>query len=111
MSSGNTVVVEFSIIPIGSSETSLSEYVARACKAVKGSGVKYQLTPMGTVFEAGSIERALEVIKSAHDAVLEAGAMRVLTCVRIDDRRDKKRSMEDKVRAVEEKLSRQDLLQ
>ncbi|MEM2124825.1 MAG: MTH1187 family thiamine-binding protein [Candidatus Methanosuratincola sp.] len=103
-----TVVVEFSIVPIGTEGTSLSEYVAMACEAVKRSGVNYQLTPMGTIFEAASIDQAFEVIKSAHEAVLRAGAKRVLTSIRIDDREDKKRTMEDKVWAVEERLSKQD---
>ncbi|MDH7555852.1 MAG: MTH1187 family thiamine-binding protein [Candidatus Methanosuratincola sp.] len=108
MPSERSLVVEFSIVPVGTQGTSLSEYVARACEAAKRSGVNYQLTPMCTVFEAGSLDQAFEVIRAAHEAVLEAGAERVLTSIRIDDRKDKKRTMEDKVRAVEERLSKQD---
>ncbi|MEN3006088.1 MAG: MTH1187 family thiamine-binding protein [Candidatus Methanosuratincola petrocarbonis] len=108
MNSERTLVVEFSIVPVGTQGTSLSEYVARACEAVKNSGVNYQLTPMCTIFEARSLDQAFEVIRSAHEALLEAGAERVLTSIRIDDRADKKRTMEDKVRAVEKRLSKRD---
>jgi len=108
MPSERRLVVEFSIVTVGTQGTSLSEYVARACEAVKNSGVNYQLTPMCTIFEAGSLDQAFEVIRSAHEAVLEAGAKRVLTSIKIDDRADKGRTMEDKVKAVENKLSKQD---
>lgn len=105
-----SVIVEFSVVPIGTGEPSLSGYVAKAYEVVGRSKLRHQLTPMGTVLEAKSIEEALEVIRSAHEAVFEAGSMRVLTTIRIDDRRDKDRTMEDKVKAVEGKLNRDPLL-
>lgn len=102
------VIVEFSVVPIGTGDTSLSGYVARAQEAMDRSGVRYQITPMGTIFEAVSVQEALEVIRSAHEAVFEAGSKRVLTNIRIDDRRDKDRNMEDKVESVKRKLNRLD---
>ncbi len=111
MTSGRTIIVEFSVVPVGTKGTSLSGYVASACEAIEKSGVNYELTPMGTVFEAESLDQAFEVIKSAHEAVLRAGTERVLTSIRIDDRKDKKRSMEDKIRSVKERLSKRDLHQ
>ncbi|MBC7120293.1 MAG: MTH1187 family thiamine-binding protein [Candidatus Methanosuratus sp.] len=104
---GKKVVVEFSIVPVGTRGTSLSVYVAKACEAVERAGAKYQLTPMGTVFEADSLDQAFDVIRAAHEAVLGSGTKRVLTSIRIDDRRDKERTMEDKVRVVEDRLSKQ----
>lgn len=97
------VIVELSVVPIGVGE-SLSEYIAEAVKALKLQGVKYQLTPMCTIFEAPNIERAFEIITKVHEAVFKAGARRVVTSIKIDDRRDIKRTMEDKVKSVMEKL-------
>jgi len=39
-----------------------------------------------------------------HEAVFKAGAQRVITTIKIDDRRDKKETMEYKVKAVKEKM-------
>jgi uncharacterized protein YqgV (UPF0045/DUF77 family) len=39
-------------------------------------------------------------VKAAHLAVVETGAKRVVTTLKIDDRRDKSATMETKLRAV-----------
>ena len=41
-----------------------------------------------------------------HEAVFDAGAMRVLTTVKIDERRDKPSSISSKVEAVKRELGR-----
>lgn len=66
----------------------------------KAKGVRLLVTPMGTVMEADSLAEILEAVKAAHEAVFRAGASRVSLFLRVDDRRDKPRRMEDKVAAV-----------
>jgi len=90
------VIVEFSVVPLGTGSTSMKEWVLEAIKSVKGSGVRYQVSPMGTAIEAESLERAFEIIKAAHEAVLAKGASRVLTTIRIDERRDKKETLDER---------------
>ncbi|RLI37298.1 thiamine-binding protein, partial [Candidatus Bathyarchaeota archaeon] len=51
-------------------------------------------------FEAESLDEALKVVRAAHEAVFKAGVGRVITTIRIDDRRDLKRSMEEKVESL-----------
>lgn len=97
------IILEFSVVPVGTGNTGVSEYVAKACKVIESSGVRYMVTPMGTIIEADTLERALEVVKKTHEAVIEAGAKRVITTIKIDDRRDKKRRMEEKVEALKMK--------
>lgn len=99
------IIVEFSVVPLGTGSTSVSEYVSKACREVERSGVRYMITPMGMVIETDTIDKAFEVIKKAHEAVIRAGVTRVNTTIKIDDRRDKERSMEDKVKAVKVKKS------
>jgi uncharacterized protein (TIGR00106 family) len=94
------VIVEFSVIPLGEG-TSVSRLVAGAVKVLEDAGVKHVTTPMGTILEAGSLDEALRYVRMAHEAVFEAGARRVITLVKIDDRRDVERSMEDKLRSLE----------
>jgi uncharacterized protein (TIGR00106 family) len=96
------VIVEFVVVPLG--ERSLSLYVAEIVKLLDSRGVKYQLTPMSTIIEVPTVEDALAIIEEAHELMFKLGAERVSTTIRIDDRRDRKVRMEDKVRSVMEKV-------
>lgn len=97
-------LVEITVIPLGTDSTSLSDYVAGCVQVLKqAQDVSYQLTPMGTVIE-GDLPRILELVSQMHEQPFLAGAKRVSTSIRIDDRRDKAGTMANKVKAVEEKL-------
>ena len=97
-------IAEVTIVPLGTATTSLSRYVADCHKVLMAAGdLKYELNPMGTVIE-GELPSILEVIRQMHEVPFAAGAGRVSTLIRIDDRRDKKSSMAAKVQAVKEKL-------
>ncbi len=54
----------------------------------------------------GDIAAIFDLVRRMQDAVFEAGAQRVATVIKIDDRRDRDVRMQDKVRAVEEQLGR-----
>jgi len=96
------VIADFSIVPIGGGSTSIGHQVAIAVKAMtKVRGIRHQLTPMGTVLEAEGLDPILEAVRVAHEALVEAGSMRVESTLRVDDRRDKPRSMADMVSSVE----------
>ncbi|WP_297066147.1 MTH1187 family thiamine-binding protein [Thermococcus sp.] len=96
------VIVEFVVVPLG--EKSLSRYVAEVIKLLERKGVKYQLTPMATIIETETVREALKIIEEAHELMFELGAERVSTTIRIDDRRDRERHMEDKVKSVMERV-------
>jgi uncharacterized protein (TIGR00106 family) len=97
-------IVEVSITPLGTSDPSVSRYVAGCVRIVRESGLKHQLTPMGTIIE-GSIDDILAVIRRMHESPFAAGAVRVSTLIKIDDRRDSENhSMSGKVASVEVKL-------
>ncbi len=96
------IIAELVIVPLG--EKSLSRYVAEVVKLLDKKGVKYQLTPMATIIEVSNIDELLEIVRDAHELMFRLGAKRVSTTVRIDDRRDKERTMEDKVKSVMEKV-------
>ena len=96
-------IVELSIVPIGVASTSMSSYVAEAIRVLEKTSLKYELTSMGTII-SGDLDDILSTMRRMHESLFTAGAVRVLTQVRIDDRRDKESSMEQKVRSVREKL-------
>lgn len=98
------IIAEVSLVPMGTG-TSLSSYIAQAMKVLRNRGLKHTLTPMCTIIE-GEWGEVLQVVKEMHEAVFAAGVLRVVTTIKVDDRRDKKDiSMERKVKSVEEKLS------
>ena len=98
-------IVEVSVVPLGTKSPTVSPYVARAVRVLENArDVKYKLTAMGTIIE-GDLENLLELVKKMHRTVLDAdGVMRVVTIIRIDERRDKAASMSSKVEAVKKKL-------
>ena len=96
-------IVAVSISPVGSG-VSVSEYVAAALGVVRGQDrIRYRLDPMFTTLEGNLIE-IYALIAQMQEAVFAAGAVRVGTVIKIDDRRDREVRMEDKVTAVEERL-------
>ncbi|HMK54963.1 MAG TPA: MTH1187 family thiamine-binding protein [Methanobacteriaceae archaeon] len=98
------ICAELTIIPIGTGQTSLSKYVAAAVSALKETGIKYELSGMGTLLESEDPDELFSAIKSAHEAVFKVGALRAATSVKIDDRRDKDKGLNEKVKSVEDKI-------
>ncbi len=99
-------ILDVSIVPIGTAGTSLSAYVAECVKILKKEKkIKYELTSMGSNLE-GNLKDLMEIVMKMHEAPFKKGAKRVLTTIRLDDRRDKKGTMEGKKKAVEAKLKK-----
>ena len=83
-------IAEISIIPLGTGTPSVSKYVVRACRVLQEeTNIKYELTSMGTIIE-GELAEILRIVRKMHESVFDEGALRVVTTVKIDDRRDKK---------------------
>jgi uncharacterized protein (TIGR00106 family) len=99
------VHAEISVIPVTGS-TSMSREVALAFDAIKKTkGIRATLTALGTQMEAEDISAVLAAISAAHAAVKKAGVARVISSVRIDERRDKEQSLEEKIRSVKQRLA------
>ena len=98
-------VVELTLIPICTESTSCSPYVAAAYDAVKDNDkVEIRLNPMGTVLE-GDIDELFACVRKMQEAVFANGAHRVYSVVKIDDRRDKKGNLDQKINSVMEKVA------
>ncbi len=96
-------IVDVTVIPIGTETPSVSLYVADLQKILQKhedeGNIRYQLTPMNTIIE-GELSTLLGVIQEIHEAPFQKGIKRVATNIRIDDRRDKKGTMEGKLASV-----------
>ena len=55
---------------------------------------------MATIIETKDLPTLFQVIQKAHDAVVAAGAERIVTEIKIDDRRDKEATMESKLKSL-----------
>jgi uncharacterized protein (TIGR00106 family) len=97
-------IAEVSVVPLGTKTPSVSQYVARAVKVLeREKDIKYEITAMGTIIE-GDLDKILVAIKKMHEGTFGEGVVRVLTTVKIDDRRDKAHGMKEKVASVKKKL-------
>ncbi|MEI5905860.1 MTH1187 family thiamine-binding protein [Bacillus spongiae] len=100
-------IVDITVIPIGTETPSVSNYVADIQKLLlkleEEGQISFKLTPMSTLIE-GDLPILLDVVQKIHEVPFEKGIQRVATNIRIDDRRDKKRKMEDKLASVKAKM-------
>jgi uncharacterized protein (TIGR00106 family) len=101
-----TIHAEISVLPIGTGSTSISNEVAVAFDAIrKTKDIKTaRLTPMGTQVEAKDIRAILNCVEAAHQAVKSTGAKRIVSSIRIAERLDASRSLEDEVKSVTDRL-------
>ena len=96
---------ELTVIGLGRLDPSAGEYIAEIQRRLAAQKkVGYKLQAMGTELE-GSTEDILAVVAELHRVPFELGLPRVYTVLKLDERRDKEQTLEDKVRSVEERLA------
>ena len=97
-------IAAVSISPIGEG-VSVAAYVAEALRVVEAQDrVRWKLDAMFTTLE-GEPDEIMALVRRMQEAVFAAGAVRVSTVLKMDDRRDQAVRMEDKVQAVQEILA------
>jgi uncharacterized protein (TIGR00106 family) len=97
-----SVLLEFSMFPTDKGE-SVSEYVGRVIAMIRDSGLDYQLTPMGTIVEAETMEEILDLVGKAY-AILEPDCGRVYSSLKLDIRKKGSGRLQGKIRSVEDKI-------
>lgn len=103
-----SVLVEFSMFPTSSEcreGSGVSKQVSKIIDMIDQSGVAYQLTPMGTVIECGSMKEALGVIEKAYDCLSDCD--RVYSSLKFDIRKDKSNRLKSKIDSVQKNLGRE----
>jgi len=98
------VIVDLCVVPLGVG-LSVSEYVAACHRVIEEAGLSHQLHAYGTNIE-GDWDAVFAAVKRCHEVVHAMGAPRITTSMRVGTRTDRTQSMADKLRSVEEKLSR-----
>jgi len=98
-------VMEITVIVAGTGKPGASEYVAEILKFIEKKGFKYTLTAMGTIVE-GPADELFKLAAEVHKIPFTMGVPRVITLVRVDERKDKELTIEGKVQAVKEKIGK-----
>jgi len=98
-------IMEISVVPLGTGSPSISKYVASCIDILnKEEAVTYELTAMGTIIQSDSLKNLLNIAEKLHTTILESGAKRAVTTIKIDERTDKPLTIKGKVDSVQEKL-------
>lgn len=95
-------VVEFSIVPIGTGDTSVSDYVRVALNVLTQKGYTMEFHSMGTNIE-GEIDEILDTILEINKKFETMGIKRIVTTIKIDYRVDKISRIENKKASVIDK--------
>ncbi len=96
-------IMQIIIMPRLIEGTSVSAYVAEIHKYLKNQKMPHQLHDMGTII-AGKAGELLALARKLHELPFKMASKRVYTIIHIDDRRDKKVSLGDKVQSVRKRI-------
>jgi uncharacterized protein (TIGR00106 family) len=95
---------DLTVIALGRPDAGASAYIAEIQRRLaQQDRVRYRLHAMGTSLE-GSTEDILAVVGELHAVPFEMGVPRVYTVLKLDERRDKEQTLDDKVASVERLL-------
>ncbi len=93
-------LIDIAITPVGTGSTSVSSYVKVVLEVLRRRNLKYFVAPSMTTFEIDDLNSLGEIVKEIHDELVLKGAMRIVTLIKIDDRRDKENSIDHKLNAI-----------
>jgi len=92
-------ILQLTIIPIGTPTPNLGDYVHSVQQRLTALGANFVLNDMGTLIE-GEAADLFRIVASVYETPFTEGAVRVVTQITIDDRRDKKVNIGDKIQSV-----------
>jgi uncharacterized protein (TIGR00106 family) len=99
------IQAEISIYPIATRTTSVSFYIAKAIESIKKiEGLRYEINSMGTILESDNIDTINKATKEMIETVHNLGITRTEIIIKIDSRKDKQVSMEEKVEAIKKQI-------
>lgn len=97
------VLLEFSMSPTDKGE-SLSSYVAKILNYIDDSGIKYKLTPMGTILE-GEWDDVMGVVTGCFK-LMQQDSRRISVNLKVDYRAGSESRLKSKIEKVEKILNK-----
>ena len=99
---------DLTVIALGRPDPSASAYIAEIQRRLAAQDrVRYRLHAMGTELE-GATADILQVVGELHAVPFEMEIPRVYTVLKLDERRDREQTLDDKVTSVERLLDQAD---
>ncbi len=95
------VLMDIMVSPSGVG-VSISPYVAMCQKIFEEAGLTHSMHGYGTNVE-GEWDDVMAAVKRCHEDLHEAGAVRIISHMKLGTRTDRMQTMEDKVSSVREK--------
>jgi uncharacterized protein (TIGR00106 family) len=96
---------DLTVIGLGRSDPSASRYIAAIQRKLgEQQRVKFVMHAMGTSLE-GETADILALVGELHAVPFDLGLPRVYTVLKLDERRDKPQTLEDKVASVQARLA------
>ena len=96
---------DLTVIGLGRADASASRYIAEIQRRLAAQDrVRYVLHAMGTSLE-GETADILALVGELHAVPFDLGLPRVYTVLKLDERRDREQSLQDKVASVERLLA------
>ena len=89
------MIAQLCVFPTGEG-TSLSRFVKKDISVIEKSGYKYEVGGMSTAIEVLNLDALFDLVKKIHAAHVEEGAQRVVIDLKVDDRLDKRSTIESK---------------
>ena len=95
---------DLTVIGLGRADASASQYIAEIQRRLRSqSRVRFRLHAMGTSLE-GETADILAVVGVLHAVPFDMGLPRVYTILKLDERRDRAQTLDDKVASVQRLL-------
>jgi uncharacterized protein (TIGR00106 family) len=95
---------DLTVIGLGRADASASRYIAEMQRRLAAQDrVRYRLHAMGTSLE-GDTADILAVVGELHAVPFEMGLPRVYSILKLDERRDRPQTLDDKVASVQRLL-------
>ena len=78
--------MEIAVYPLGTGDSSVSREVSAVFDVLERCGLSYEITVMGTIVE-GTLDELFTLARELHDVVFSDTVKRVVTVIKIDDKR------------------------
>ena len=99
------IQAEISIYPMATRTTSASFYIAKAIESIKKiENLRYEINSMGTILESDDMDTINKATKEMIETVHNLGITRTEIIIKIDSRKDKQVSMEEKVESIKKQI-------
>jgi len=94
------ILVDIAVEPLGTSSPSISKYIKKVFEVLDRKGIKYYPAPSMTTMELDDITKLGYILKEINDELEKMGVKRVVTLLKVDDRRDKENSIDHKLEVI-----------